>query len=94
MSGAVAAVAWAVGLAAALLVADRLLLAAEARGWIYYRRRKPNPGSLGDAMLRVQGMIEPGQAHVAEAREARPVEIDAEGDPPEPASGQRRPEAG
>ena len=38
--------------AAAALLLDRLLLAMEARGGIYYRRRKPSIRSLGSAMPR------------------------------------------
>ncbi|MCW5695999.1 MAG: hypothetical protein KIS96_04590 [Bauldia sp.] len=41
---------WPIGIGAALFALDRLALAAEARGWIYWRRRKPT-GSGGDPMI-------------------------------------------
>lgn len=70
------------GLVLALILVDRLLLAAEARGWIYWRRRKASTGTFGGALLEVQKLVEPGQRHVAEAREERPAAPDDEGDPP------------
>lgn len=62
------------------LVADRLLLAAEARGWIYWRKRKASPGTAASAMLEVQSILEPGRAHVAEAARAEETDEDDAGD--------------
>lgn len=70
------------GLVLALILVDRLLLAAEARGWIYWRRRKASTGTVGSALLEVQKLIEPGQRHVAEAREEEPSGAEEAGDPP------------
>lgn len=36
---------------AGLLLLDRALLAAEDRGWIFYRRRKPGSGSVSGAVF-------------------------------------------
>lgn len=67
---------------AVLLVLDRLLLAAEARGTIYYRRRKASPGSLGSAMLEIHASLQPSMRHIAE-EQRRIIEIeDAAGEPP------------
>lgn len=71
---------------AGLWLADRLLLAAEARGHIYYRRRKASPRLMGNAMLEVQALFEPGQAKVIEMRRAEEEaeEEDAASEPPHP----------
>jgi hypothetical protein len=83
------------GAALLLFVLDRLALAAERRGWIYYRARKANPASLGSAMLEVQSLLEPGVREVVEARSEAPGEAEAKGDPPpEPASGRGAGEGG
>ncbi|HNX49641.1 MAG TPA: hypothetical protein PLS53_15790 [Thermoanaerobaculaceae bacterium] len=66
----------------ALVVLDRLLLAAEARGYIYYRRRKASPGSLGSAMLEIHASLQPSVRHIAE-EQRRVIEIeDDAGEPP------------
>ena len=44
----------------ALWAIDKLLLWMEDSGWIFYRRKKPNRGSIGNAFLEVQSLIEPG----------------------------------
>lgn len=58
-------------LAAAVLVAtlvvDRVALAAERRGWIYYRHRKASSGSLSSAAFGpVAEVFQPGSRIVAE----------------------------
>lgn len=53
----------------ALVVLDRALLAAEAKGWIYWRRRAPSQSSVGDALQQVQALVEPGAHHVVEERD-------------------------
>jgi hypothetical protein len=64
------------------VVADRLLLRAEERGWIYYRRRRASPGSAASAALEIQKILEPRTRHVLTVqRDVRPIEDDA-GDPP------------
>jgi len=68
--------------AVAGVAADRLLLRAEERGWIYYRRRRASPGSAASAALEVQKIFEPRTRHVLTVqRDVRPIEDDA-GDPP------------
>ncbi len=71
----------------AAFVADRLLLAAEARGWIYWRRKSPNLRSVGSAALELQSILEPGKKYVLEvqrrdeAREAAEVDEASPGEP-------------
>lgn len=47
----------------------RLLLWAERRGWIYYRRQSSSRASVGSAMLEVHALMEPSKKHVLEVRE-------------------------
>jgi hypothetical protein len=70
----------ALAVAGALFAADRLLLAAERRGWIYWRRKRASPCSAASAMLEIQSIVEPGRAHVADAVRAEETERDDEGD--------------
>ena len=50
-----------------LLVADRLMVAAERRGWVYYRRRKPTSGSMsGAAFGSISDVLQPGRQVVVE----------------------------
>lgn len=68
--------------AVALAVADRLLLAAEARGWIYYRKKKASPGTRSAAALELQALMEPGRKHVVESVRDEQSERDESGEPP------------
>lgn len=68
--------------ALALWLADRLLLAAEARGWIYYRRRKASPGTRASAFLEMQSMLEPGRTHEVEAIRGEENGSEESGEPP------------
>ena len=53
------------------LVMDRVLLAAERRGWIYYRKRKPTSGSASAAAFGPMAeLFQPGQQVVVEERMA------------------------
>jgi len=72
------------GAAAGLILLDRLLLALERRGWIYWRRSRGSIGSLGNAMLDVQKILEPSKRHVVEERRRSPDERPEDGDPPKP----------
>ena len=70
--------------AAALFLLDRLGLYLESRGWIYYRKKKASPTTLGNAFLELQSILEPGKRNVVEVRTEEVVEDDDEGDPPPP----------
>ncbi len=69
-------------IAVALFVVDRLLLRAETRGWIYYRRSRGRSGSSASAFLEIQSMLEPSRKHVIEARSEAKEEEDDAGEPP------------
>ena len=66
------------GCAAAVLVVDRLLLAAEGRGWIYYRRRKPSARASANALMSVLEIYKPEVHHTVE--ESRRADADEAGD--------------
>jgi hypothetical protein len=65
------------GIAAALYGLDRLGLWLEDRGWLYYRRKKPDssPASMWVAM---QQFVEPGVRHVREVRQGHKQEDEEE----------------
>lgn len=71
----------------AILCLDRLLLKAEKRGWIYYRKRQASPGGLGNAFIAVHSMLEPGAKHVLEYRQPGPAAEDEGGGAPDPWQG-------
>lgn len=57
---------------AAIVVIDRLALAAERRGWIYYRHRRASSGSLSSAAFGpVAEVFQPGSRIVMEERARR-----------------------
>lgn len=70
------------GAAAVLAALDRLLQAAEARGFIYYRRKRASPGSLGSAMMEIQSHLQPSARHAVEEQRRVTKEADESGDPP------------
>jgi hypothetical protein len=72
----------AIGLTIAIFVVDRLLLAAEAKGWIYYRRKRSSPGTSASAFLELQSMLEPGRHYELRELRADDSEQDESGDPP------------
>jgi hypothetical protein len=73
----------ALGLLAALLwLADRGLLKAEERGWIYYRKKSGHSDRLGQAFLDLHSMLEPGNRHVLEEKRREESEKPGEGAPP------------
>ena len=69
--------------AVALLALDRLALWMESRGWIYWRRRRPERGGATAGLLtEFQKIVEPEVRHVIEAKEGRRLErlnLSAEG---------------
>jgi len=70
-------------LGAALFVLDRVLLALELRGIIAYRRYGLSPGSVGNALLGVHGLLEPAKRYAVEQQMAAEThrEQDDEGGP-------------
>jgi hypothetical protein len=69
---------------AALLAADRLFLWMEARGWLYYRRKKPNLSGSVYHILELQSVFDPGAEQVQEIIVEDEQQEDESGDPPVP----------
>jgi hypothetical protein len=70
-----------VGVAAGLYGLHRIALWMERRGWIFYVHKKASPNALGNAVLNVQQIIQPGSGHVLEVRTNRRVQRDDAGGP-------------
>jgi hypothetical protein len=77
-------VAIVVGIAVAVWLIDRLFLYFEARGWLYWRKKKAAPGVGGNALLELHSILEPDKGHMAEQLREEHVEVDENGDPLEP----------
>ena len=69
-------VAAALILAAALLV-DRAALWAEARGWLYWRRRPRRAVTGGGVLGELIEVLQPSRGHVVEERDRQLLVIDA-----------------
>ena len=75
------------GVLLALGVIDRLLLAAETRGWINYRRKGLSMGAAGYHAGQLASVFTPGVGHLHDAAvEESREEADDSGDPPVPES--------
>jgi hypothetical protein len=61
----------------------RLALWLESRGWLYYMHKKASPDSLGNAMLSLQQIVQPGAKHVLEVRREHRVQREDAGGPDE-----------
>ena len=75
---------WLAGLAAAAWLLDRLLIAAELRGWILYRLT-PRPRheyrrAAGSALVGLDGLFRPAARHVAEVTQEAAVHREADDD--------------
>ncbi len=70
-------------LVAALFVFDRLLLALEAKGYVYYRKKKASLRSTGSVLMELHGVIEPRAKNVIEAKQ-QVVHHHDESGPPKP----------
>ena len=79
------------GIIVALVVIDQLFLAAERRGWVYWRRSKASSSRASSALLAIQSIFEPDREHVVEerAREEADIDVAADDDPLDP-PGDRR----
>ncbi len=61
-------------------ILDRLLLWVEDRGWIYYRKRKPNITSLSTALFQMQAIVQPEKQHIVEQKLEIKEDEDEDGD--------------
>lgn len=73
----------------ALLVLDRLLLAAEARGWVNYRRSGLSRGAATYHILEMSSAFDPSFKEVQEAQVEDHEEQDETGDPEGDREGKR-----
>lgn len=73
---------WLAAAAVVVFLLDRLALWAEARGWLFYRRRKPSSTAVGNAFLEVQSLLEPSKRKIVEVRREEHVEAALPGAPP------------
>jgi hypothetical protein len=69
---------WIAAIVAALFALDRLLLAMEARGWIYWRKVKRT--GAGGGYLLGPDIFDPGKRYLEEAREEHVLEDEEDGD--------------
>ena len=67
-----------------IVIVDRLLLAAEAKGWINYRRRGLSMGAAGYHAGQLASMITPGVGHLHDAAVEEVQEEEDRGAPPPP----------
>ena len=75
-------IVWIGAVIAAALVVDRLLLAMEARGWLYYRRTRGRRGGAIYHMLEMHSIFEPGIQQVLELSVHEEQQEDESGAPP------------
>ncbi|MCZ7650017.1 MAG: hypothetical protein M5U13_02160 [Thermoanaerobaculia bacterium] len=75
--------AWCLAAGLLLWLLDRLALQAERRGWIYYRRKRARPGSVGNALLAAHALLEPRVEALVEARAEAAPEAEESGEPAE-----------
>ena len=68
----------AVAAIAALAAVDQLFLWMERRGWIYWRRRKPDPR--GAVLGPIDNVFNPAHEHVVEQQETEERLADIQGD--------------
>jgi hypothetical protein len=68
----------------ALGLVDRLLLWAEDRDWIYYRKHKPSGTSMATALFQLQAIAQPEKQHVVDQQRAIQDERTDEDDIPPP----------
>lgn len=78
---------WMLALAVGLYLLHRLALWAEARGYIFYLRTRPSPGSIGNALLEAHSLLEPDRRALIEALREQPSEETDSGAPPDPVCG-------
>lgn len=73
-------VGWILATFLALFFLDRLALWAEAKGWIYWRRKKASTGALGSALMEMNVITNPSAEHVIVVKDAKKFEERQNGD--------------
>jgi hypothetical protein len=62
-----------------LFAAHKTLLWMERRGWIYYQKKKAQPGTSASAWLELHQLVEPGKKHVLQIQREEHKEEDDQG---------------
>ena len=75
-------VIWLAAGAAILVALDQLLLWAERKGWVYWRKTKGRRGGIGDAFFGVEASMNPRAEQALEAKQSKKREDRAASDPP------------
>lgn len=73
--------AWVVLVVVGTYLLHRVALRMEAKGWIYYQKKRGSSGALSSAALELQSMLEPSKRYVLEERRREDIEEPASGDP-------------
>jgi hypothetical protein len=66
----------------ACLALDRLLRAAERRGWIYYRTNPPRRSTVGMALQSIEAVLAPEKRYVVEHHAAIDADQPGDDEPP------------
>jgi hypothetical protein len=77
---------WIIVSLAAIVAIDQLLLWAERRGWVYWRKTKGRRGGIDEVFSGVEASINPQAEHVQVAKRTKKREDRSAGDPPSIAS--------
>jgi hypothetical protein len=48
---------------------DKVCLWLEEKGWLYYRNKKAESGIIGNALLELHALLNPGTRHVIEVKQ-------------------------
>ena len=67
----------------ALFFLDRIGLWAEERGWVYWRKRKPSAGALGNSLQELNSFLRPNAKLVVEHKQKELKPRDDQGDSPQ-----------
>lgn len=66
-----------------IFVLDRLGLWLEAKGWLYWRKKKPSGGGFGHALQEFEAFLRPSARHVIEMKQTDSKPRHDQGDDPE-----------
>jgi hypothetical protein len=69
-----------VALAIGVFVLDQIGLRLESKGWLYWRKKKPSGGGLGNALQEFEAFLRPSARHVIEVKQKDSKQRDDQGD--------------
>lgn len=73
-------VLWIVGVGLALFAIDRLALWAEAKGWIYWRKKRPSTSALSSVLMEMNTIANPSAEYVTVVKDGKKFEERQNGD--------------